>query len=77
MLKIDPISDDKFLGQMSSIPMKSNDILKEQIDFYINHKIQLPFIKWHDKEFFRISIQAYNTKEDIFRLLEALDNKYN
>ncbi len=77
LLKIDPISDDKFLGQMSSIPIQSNDILKDQIDFYINYKIQLPFIKWHDKEFFRISIQAYNTKEDIFRLLEALDDKYN
>tara|TARA_B100000965_G_scaffold59536_1_gene45575 strand:- start:6006 stop:7148 length:1143 start_codon:yes stop_codon:yes gene_type:complete len=77
LLKIDPISDNKFLGQMSSIPMQSNDILKDQIDFYINNKIQLPFIKWHDKEFFRISIQAYNTKKDIFRLLEALDDKYN
>ncbi len=77
LLKIDPISDDKFLGQMSSIPMQSNDILQDQIDFYTNYKIQIPFIKWHDKEFFRISIQAYNTKEDIFRLLETLDDKYN
>tara|TARA_Y100000590_G_scaffold376694_1_gene442424 strand:- start:773 stop:1915 length:1143 start_codon:yes stop_codon:yes gene_type:complete len=77
LLKMEPISDDKFVGQMSSIPMQSNDIIQDQIDFYINYKIQIPFIKWHDREFFRISIQAYNTKEDIIKLLEALDHKYN
>ena len=77
LLKIEPISDDKFLGQMSSIPIKSNDILEDQIEFYLKYKIQIPFFKWNDKEFFRISIQAYNTKEDIFKLLEALDKKYN
>ena len=77
LLKIEPISDDRFLGQMSSIPIKSNNILEDQIEFYSKYKIQIPFFKWHDKEFFRISIQAYNTKEDIFKLLEALDKKYN
>ena len=77
LLKIEPISDDRFLGQMSSIPIKSNNILEDQIEFYSKYKIQIPFFKWHDKEFFRISIQAYNSKEDIFKLLEALDKKYN
>ena len=76
LLKINPISDDKFLGQMSSIPIISKDILQDQIKFYLKYKIQIPFIKWHDKEFFRISIQAYNTKEDIFKLLEALKKEY-
>ena len=77
LLKIEAISDDKFLGQMSSVPVKSDDILEDQIEFYLKYKIQIPFFKWNDKEFFRISIQAYNTKEDIFKLLEALDKKYN
>ena len=77
LLKIEPISNDKFLGQMSSIPMQSSDIIQDQIDFYLNYKIQIPFIKWHNKEFFRISIQVYNSKKDIVKLLEALDHKYN
>jgi isopenicillin-N epimerase len=77
LLKIEPISDNKFLGQMSSIPIISKDVLQDQIEFYLKYKIQIPFFKWHDKEFFRISIQAYNTKEDILKLLEALDDKYN
>jgi len=76
LLGIDPISDDKFLGQMSSIPIRSKDILQDQIKFYLKYKIQIPFIKWHDKEFFRISIQAYNSKEDIVKLLEALKKEY-
>tara|TARA_Y100000590_G_scaffold129422_2_gene147955 strand:- start:520 stop:1662 length:1143 start_codon:yes stop_codon:yes gene_type:complete len=77
LLKKEPISNDDFIGQMSSIPMDSNDIIQDQIEFYIKYKIQIPFIKWNDKEFFRISIQVYNSKEDVFKLLEALDDKYN
>ena len=49
----------------------------DQTEFYSKYNIQIPIFKWNDKEFFRISVQAYNTKEDIFRLLEALDDKYN
>ena len=77
LLKKKPISSDDFIGQMSSIPMDSNDIIQDQIEFYVKYKIQIPFIKWNDKEFFRISIQVYNSKEDVFKLLEALDDKYN
>ena len=31
-------------------------------------------LKWNDKTFLRISIQAYNSKEDVLKLLEALDD---
>ena len=76
LLKIKAISTSEFLGQMSSISIKSNDIIQDQINFYLKYKIQIPFIKWHDREFFRISIQAYNSKEDIVKLLEALQKEY-
>ena len=61
---------------MSSISIKSSDIIQDQINFYLKYNIQIPFIKWHDREFFRISIQAYNSKEDIETLLEALKKEY-
>ena len=76
LLKIKAISTPEFLGQMSSISIKSNDIIQDQINFYLKYKIQIPFIKWHDREFIRISIQAYNSKEDIVTLLEALKKEY-
>ena len=61
---------------MSSIPIKSKDILQDQIKFYLKYKIQIPFIKWNNREFFRISIQAYNSREDIIKLLDALKKEY-
>ena len=76
LLKIKAISTPEFLGQMSSISIKSNDIIQDQIKFYLKYKIQIPFVKWNDREFFRISIQAYNSKEDIATLLEALQKEY-
>ena len=64
--------DDQFLGQMTTIAFKLEDPLQEQIDFYTQYKIQLPFIKWNDKTFFRISLQVYNSKEDINYLIKSL-----
>ena len=64
--------DDQFLGQMTTIAFKLEEPLKEQIDFYTKYKIQLPFIKWNDKTFFRISLQVYNSKEDINYLIKSL-----
>jgi isopenicillin-N epimerase len=63
---------DQFLGQMTTIAFKLEEPLKEQIDFYTKYKIQLPFIKWNDKTFFRISLQVYNSKEDINYLIKSL-----
>jgi isopenicillin-N epimerase len=76
LLNVKPIADEKFLGQMSSISIKSDDILQDQINFYLKYKIQIPFIKWNNRELIRISIQAYNTKEDVEKLLDALKNEY-
>ena len=76
LLNVRPIADEKFLGQMSSISIKSDNILQDQINFYLKYKIQIPFIKWNDSEFIRISIQAYNNKKDIEKLLDALKNEY-
>ena len=76
LLKVKPISNNEFLGQMSSISIRSKDPLQDQINFYLKYKIQIPFIKWEDREFIRISIQAYNSKEDIIKLLDALKKEY-
>tara|TARA_B100000945_G_scaffold316036_1_gene316221 strand:+ start:19 stop:1233 length:1215 start_codon:yes stop_codon:yes gene_type:complete len=69
---IQPICNSMFLGQMSTIEFPFSDPLKNQMEFYDRYKIQLPFWNWHDKTIFRISIQAYNTKEEIYMLIDAL-----
>ena len=74
-LKKEPIASDEFIGQMSSIFYDiKGDVLDFNIKFYLKYKIQIPFISWKDKTFIRISIQAYNSKEDVLKLLEALDD---
>ena len=72
LLDKENICDDKFLGQMSSIYMDIEANPKNNIEFYKKYNIQVPFILWNNKSFFRISIQVYNTKEDIHKLLYAL-----
>ena len=42
------------------------------LNFYNKYKIQVPFVKWNDKTFFRISFQVYNSKDDIRYLIESL-----
>ena len=71
---MDPLCGDSFLGQMSSFYFDFKDPLNDQnkMDFYNKYQIQVPFMSWNNKSLFRISVQAYNNKQDIYKLIEAL-----
>ena len=66
------ISEDEFIGQMSSIKIRCKDPLELQKLFYNDYQIQIPIIKWEDSMFLRFSIQAYNSIDDIERLIFAI-----
>ena len=66
------LGDDEFLGQMTTIAFDFEDVIDNKIEFYNKYKIQVPFVKWNDKTFFRISFQVYNSKDDIRYLIESL-----
>ena len=72
-LKQKPISSDEFIGQMSSIEIQCKDPMALRKKLYNDHNIQVPIYKWGDKTFLRISIQAYNSMEDVEKLILALD----
>jgi len=75
LLKKEPLASKEFIGQMSSFYYDiKEDVFDFNVKFYLKYKIQIPFIEWKDKTLMRISIQAYNNKKDIFKLLEALDD---
>jgi selenocysteine lyase/cysteine desulfurase len=57
---------------MSSVEFPFSDPLSNQMEFYARYKIQIPFWNWHEKTLFRISMQAYNNKQDIYMLIDAL-----
>tara|TARA_B100000959_G_scaffold144504_1_gene151780 strand:- start:120 stop:1274 length:1155 start_codon:yes stop_codon:yes gene_type:complete len=61
-----------FLGQMTTFEFQFKDVLNNQIEFYRKYNIQVPFLKWNNKTYFRISIQAYNNKDDIYKLIASL-----
>ncbi len=67
-----PIDSD-FYGQMGIAPLPPSKlkVLKERL--YNEYKIEVPLTEWLDKQFIRISVQGYNTQEDIDALLNALE----
>jgi isopenicillin-N epimerase len=44
--------------------------VKEQL--YIEHRIEIPLIEWQGKKMIRVSVQGYNTVQDIEALITAL-----
>ena len=67
-----PISDDEFIGQMSAIEIKCEDSIKLIKKLYEDFKIVVPIVKWENKMLLRFSIQAYNSMEDIEKLIFAM-----
>ena len=65
------LSSDEFIGQMSSIKIECKDTFELQKKLYENYKIIVPIIEWEDKTLLRFSIQAYNSMEDIEKLIFA------
>ncbi|MBR76389.1 MAG: aminotransferase [Flavobacteriales bacterium] len=65
-LSLKPLANSHFIGQMSSYLFDfKGDLLSNQLEFYKKYKIQIPFFSWNDNTLFRISVQAYNNKEEI------------
>lgn len=66
-----PITDE-FLGQMASIPIKTDkpNELKEVL--YDKYYIQIPVMPLNENIYLRYSINAYNSQEDLDKLYEVL-----
>ncbi len=64
--------DSDFYGQMGIAPLPSSNLAVLKSRLYDEHKIEVPLIQWLDKQFVRISVQGYNSQEDIDTLVNAL-----
>ena len=70
---ISPYPDDSYYHQMAVVPLPPvADLEALKAKLYDDFKIEIPCIQWYDKQFIRISIQAYNSQEDIESLVNAL-----
>jgi isopenicillin-N epimerase len=69
-----PLSPDssEWYGQMVSLPLPPCDEQSLKARLYDEFRIEVPIIIWHDRPHVRASIQAYNSQQDVDRLVEAL-----
>ena len=65
--------DSDFYSQMGIAPIPPSDLTTLKARLYDEHKIEVPMTEWQDKQFIRISVQGYNTQEDIDAFVSALE----
>ena len=69
---ISPIGQDWHL-QLEAFPLpKETDIVTIKETLYQQYRIEVPLIAWGNYRFIRVSIQAYNSADDLTALLTAL-----
>lgn len=69
-----PLESDLY-SQMSIAPLPDNmDLTLLARRLYDEYRIEVPLISWQNRKFIRISVQAYNTSDDIDALVIALSN---
>lgn len=66
-----PISEE-FLGQMASIPIRTEKPMELKELLYSKYKIQIPIMPLKDKIYMRYSMNVYNSQEDLEVLYQAI-----
>ncbi len=62
-----------WFAQVAAAPLPADTdlaLLKQRL--YQDYRIEVPLIEWHGHKLIRVSIQGYNTKRDVEKLLRAL-----
>jgi isopenicillin-N epimerase len=62
---------------MTSIPLPPCDTGELGQWLYEQHRIVIPVMAWDDRPLMRLSVQGYNTQEDVDTLLGALGAFFN
>ena len=68
-----PICTTNQFIQMFSIELPAGSISKLGTRLWDEYQVEVPLVRWNDREFIRISIQAYNGRADVERLVTALE----
>ncbi|MCP4538026.1 MAG: aminotransferase class V-fold PLP-dependent enzyme [Chloroflexi bacterium] len=61
-----------WFAQIASFPLPLCDATALKQRLYTEFHIEVPIITWNDRQFVRVSIQAYNTQTDVDALVDAL-----
>ena len=64
---------DTWFCQMAAAPLPvDTDILLLKNQLYDEYRIEVPVHEWNGNKLIRVSVQGYNTKRDVDKLLQAL-----
>jgi isopenicillin-N epimerase len=59
---------------MAAAPLPdSADLATLKAHLYEKDRIEVPFLQWQERKLMRVSIQGYNTRRDVEKLLRALE----
>jgi isopenicillin-N epimerase len=73
LVGLPPPAMPRFFGQMALAPLPRGTIREEiKAELYDQFRVEIPVTNYGEQLFIRISIQAYNTREDADTLLKAL-----
>jgi len=72
-----PIAQDDDWAQMVAIPVTPHNPSTLQQRLFEQHRIEVPVTTHGDQVFVRISVQGYNTAEDVARLVAAVTTDAN
>jgi isopenicillin-N epimerase len=62
-----------WFAQMAVLPIPSCDLAVLRNRLLDEYHIEIPPTAWNGQQFIRLSVQGYNTRSDIDRLIKALD----
>lgn len=66
-------ADDSRYGQMAVAPLPQlNDLAAFKADLYRSFNVEVPCVAWRGRHFIRLSVQGYNSCEDVETLLRSL-----
>jgi isopenicillin-N epimerase len=68
---------DGFLQMVSAPLQATSDLPKLKSLLYDKYKIEVPLIHWNGCKFIRVSVQGYNTRKDLGKLISALKENKN
>ena len=76
---IAPLSPDSadWYAQMATLPLPQCDAAQLKTRLYDEFRIEVPIVVWQNRQFIRVSIQAYNSPADVGRLLFALERIFS
>jgi len=62
----------EWYAQMASLPLPPCDALALQRRLYDEYQVEVPVVDWNGRQFVRVSVQGYNTPDDVQALITAL-----